>query len=107
MNEGGASTASEEQDDASSDHRTASDAHENVLHPEEVDPLEVLDTIETSLRDIVRGARGRVLRNIDMDQPTWVERQAGERPITAASVAMASGFALGLVVRRIVPRRFR
>lgn len=91
--------------DAEQDH-TASD-HEKVLHPEEVDPLEVLETIESSLRRVVRGARGKVLRNADPEQATWVEDQAGERPLTAASVAMASGFALGLVVRRIVPRRFR
>lgn len=83
------------------------DTRENVLHPEEVDPLEVLDTLEDSLRTIVRGARGKVLRNVDPEQPTWVESKAGERPVTAASIAMASGFALGLVVRRVMPWRLR
>lgn len=85
----------------------AYDDPENVLHPEEVDPLEVLDTLEESLQRVVRGARGKILRNADPEQPTWVESQAGERPVTAASIAMASGFALGLVVRRVIPWRLR
>lgn len=78
---------------------------ENVLHPEEVDPLEVLDTLEESLRRVVRGARGKVLRKVDPAKPTWVEVQAGERPVTAASLAMASGFVVGLAVRRVMPWR--
>lgn len=82
------------------------DDPENVLHPEEVDPLEALDTLEESLRKAVRDVRGRVLRNVDPEQPTWVETQAGERPVTAASIAMASGFVVGLAVRRLMPWRF-
>lgn len=106
MSEPGPSIDTEEdvENDADTGHAAAD---ENVLYPEEVDPLEVLETIESSLRRVVRGARGKVLRNADPEQATWIEDKAGERPLTAASVAMASGFALGLVVRRVIPRRFR
>jgi len=88
------------------ENRTADDP-ENVLHPEEIDPLEVLDTLEDSLRRVVRGTRSKVLRHSDPEQPTWIENKAGERPVAAASIAMASGFALGLVVRRLMPWRIR
>lgn len=98
---------SERQSTKNSRQDPTADDPENVLQPEEIDPLEVLDTLEESLRRVVRGTRGKVFRNTDPEQPTWIENQAGDRPVTAASIAMASGFALGLVVRRIMPWRIR
>lgn len=80
---------------------------EPVLQPEEVDPHEVLETFEGALRGVVRGVRSKVMPRIDADQPTVVENLAAERPIAAASVAMASGFALGLVVRRLIPWKLK
>lgn len=85
----------------------ASHADEDVLRPEEVDPLEVLETMETALRSAVRGLRGKVLRNVDPEKPTMLESAAGERPVLAASAALASGFALGLVVRRLIPWKLK
>lgn len=79
------------------------DGDERVLHPEEANPLEALDPLELALRNVVRGARGKIWRNIDPDTPTWVESKAGERPLSAAGVAMGAGLALGLVARRLMP----
>lgn len=84
-------------------HQAAED--EPVLQPEELDPYEVLETFEEALRGVVRGVRAKVMPKVDADKPTMLESAAGERPITAASVALASGFALGFVVRRLTPWR--
>lgn len=90
--------------------KASADAPEETLRPEEVetlDALEALETIETALRDALRGVRAKLLPKIDPEKPTMLESAAGERPVTAAALAAASGLALGFVVRRIIPWRLK
>lgn len=90
-----------------SNYSQAEGSDEHVYTPEEIDALDLLDSVEDSLRRVVRGVRSKVLPSVHEEEPTAVENAAAQRPLTAAAIAAASGFALGLVVRRFVPKRFR
>lgn len=83
------------------------DVADDTLRPEEIDGLEALETIESALRGAVRGIRAKVRPNVDAETPTLLESVASDRPVTAAAVAAATGFALGLVVRRVIPWRLK
>lgn len=70
---------------------------------EEIDPFEVLHDIEAQLQAGLRTVRAKVFRTENVEQPSMVEDVIGSRPVAAAAVAAAAGYAMGFVVRRFIP----
>lgn len=81
---------------------------EDTYRPEaDVSMDEALESVESTLSGALRGVRTRLMPTISSEQPTRVEKVVQDAPIIAAGVAAGAGLALGLVVRRFVPRGLR
>lgn len=76
---------------------------ESTVEVEELDPLELLRDTEATLQQGLRRARSFVFRQVPEEEPTKLETLIQARPVIAAAVAGAAGYALGFALRRVIP----